>query len=303
MRTFVNWSVRVAILVCALFMVSCADLAPGADSAPQERVSARQLPAQFPEIESEEIRIRVPEDPFAPPSAYVRVEIKAGQLLRRDQLQSYLDGLSVDLGVPADRIMVVDQDGVDQGRRLMRVEGVIVRNGQLLEHTLAEEFHLQKKVQEALDTVVPGKAEVEICLVADGWKKGVVPEILHTTRPPRWAGRGMYEAREPSRPFNFNLKPARRLPNITEVTVFLLTDQLTPEQVRAVNGFVTNAAGYKEGPTVTVHHDNRAWPLAPLGEPRQPGAMNLQLLVALLGLTGASGVIGVWGGVFKRRRR
>lgn len=220
----------------------------------------------------------------------VSISLRAGHTLSREQVLECVDTLALGLKVPAEQLILVDKTGADHSSRLTRSEGKILRRGQHLELTIAEEKRLGEKAWTALEVVMPGKTRVELSLVVDGWKTA--------QRERSRSSRGMIEPLEEDQSdYPPGTPEVRKIPNIVGGKVFVTANNLSEKELVPVNKFIGDATGIFP---LEIAVDNRPWPSpdAPVTKPRV--SINTGMLVALLGLLGALGVIRFWSRKVKR---
>lgn len=290
--------VQVLGILLSLSLFGCQKEAPKVNPSPLSFAGVEQrILERIPALESV-----TPRPIYFQQRVKIPIRIRAGHTLSREQVLECMDMLAQELQSLAESVVLIDQMGVDHSARLLWLDGRIVREGQLLELTLAEEARRTRKAQNALDIAMPGRTRVSVSLLVDGWKTA--------EKEPRWTGRGMVEPRDDGpryfrtpNAFGFDV-PTRKVPNIVGGTIILMTDNLSEKEVAAVRGFVGGATGFIED-FGKIHVDNRPWPSPQVAcEPEEhSSALNTSLLVALLGILGALGVIAFWSGLAKRRRR
>lgn len=155
-----------AAILMTLSLLSCTSPSTFGSEPPHRpyRDVEERLVADHPYLES----ITVAQVSFSEP-VRVRIKTKAGLLLSRNDVLACVDALASEWNVPAENILLIDQMGAEHSSRLMREQQELVRGGQLLEHSLAEEHRLSKKAREALEAAIPGRVRVELSLSIDGW--------------------------------------------------------------------------------------------------------------------------------------
>lgn len=216
----------------------------------------------------------------------VSISLRVGQTLSREQVLECVDMIALGLKIPAEQVCLVDRTGADHSSRLTRSEGKILRRGQHLDLTIAEEKRLNKKAWEALEAAIPGRTRLELSVVVDGWKTA-----------PRERSRSSRGMIEPLDEDASDYPLSRKIPNIVGGKVFLTANNLSEKEMAPVKGFIQDASRLTP---VEFAVDNRPWtsPVAPVAEPRVP--INTGILVALLGILGALGVVRFWSRLAKR---